>query len=126
MAPFFCFGILNYDDDKSVEEGETNPSSQSGSTGECRLVERPDCPCCKVCAVDAVGAACDPDKLPCDANKGLECDAATSICKGRRAGRQKISGFCSNSNSGYGSNNGNPLVAGRVKQLTTCRPLLQV
>ena len=60
---------------------EANLASSEG--GACRLVERPDCPCCRVCAADAAGAACDPAELPCDANKGLECDAATNTCKGR-------------------------------------------
>ena len=60
---------------------EANLASSEG--GACRLVERPDCPCCRVCAADAAGAACDPAELPCDANKGLECDAATNTCKGK-------------------------------------------
>ena len=55
-------------------------------------MERPDCPCCKVCAVGSGGTACDPDKLPCDANKGLECDAATSTCKGRKEDRSSSIG----------------------------------
>ena len=69
---------------EAVAAADDARQSASPGGGECRLVERPDCPCCRVCAADAAGAACDPAELPCDANKGLECDAATNTCKGRR------------------------------------------
>lgn len=56
-------------------------SDQCSAVDDRRIVIRPDCPCCAVCARRA-GESCDESTRPCDVYFGLRCDNVTSICRG--------------------------------------------
>nr|XP_045611196.1 putative epidermal cell surface receptor isoform X12 [Procambarus clarkii] len=80
LAPYLAWAQLGGPPDNSaVETCECSPACEGGGGCRGRVVERADCPCCKVCAQQE-GDPCSHPSLPCDAEYGLVC-SPEGVCK---------------------------------------------
>ncbi|KAK4299100.1 hypothetical protein Pmani_028605 [Petrolisthes manimaculis] len=80
-------GIVEPSPDNSTVNNncECNPACEGEvSPGDCRgrVVPRPDCPCCRVCARQE-WVPCSNSTQPCDSEFGLVC-SPEGVCKGEK------------------------------------------
>ncbi|KAK3853918.1 hypothetical protein Pcinc_039560, partial [Petrolisthes cinctipes] len=69
-------------DNSAVDNCDCTPGCEGEvSPGDCRgrVVSRPDCPCCRVCARQE-GDQCANSTQPCDSEFGLVC-SPEGVCK---------------------------------------------